>query len=1106
MEKDENAIPREIDVALPVHEAAERDVGRALPANRNRGGQCPPYRKQGYALMTTLNTLRERTEHRRFERLEKDDSRTAIPTVDAEALAAELKARIDGEVRFDKGARALYATDGSNYRQVPIGVVIPRHDGDVMTTLELSRTYGAPILSRGGGTSLAGQCCNVAVVMDFSKYMHGIIGIDRQRKLATVQPGCVLDDLRDAAKKQGLNFAPDPETHDHCTLGGMLGNNSCGVHSLMAKNNGMGLRTSDNTAELEIVTYDGERFRVGPTSQGELERIIRAGDRRGEIYAKMKALIDKYADKIRSGFPKLERRVSGYNLDDLLPENGFNVARALVGSESTLVTILEGTLHLVPEPKARSLLVLGYPDVYQAADHVMKVLEFKPIGLEGMDHLLFEFVKKKGDENANLALLPPGKGFLLVAFGGDSKKDADDQARACMEAVSKEPSAPQMRLYDDPQQEEMIWKVREGSLGSTAWVPGMPDTWEGWEDSAVPVPKVGDYLRALRKLLDKYDYHPTLYGHLGQGCIHTRIPFDLYTKQGIEKWHNFMEEASDLVLSFGGSLSGEHGDGQSRAELLPKMFGLELMQAFREFKSIWDPQWKMNPGKVIDAYGITENLRLGPDYNPPEPQTYFNFQGDRHSFARAALRCVGVGKCRRESGKGSMCPSYMVTREEMHSTRGRARMLFEMLNGEVLDEGWRSEHVKEALDLCLSCKGCKGDCPVNVDMATYKAEFLAHYYKGRLRPRYAYAFGWIHLWSRLASAAPMVANFFTQTPGLRAIAKLLAGMDQRRKHIPAFAPHSFKHWFRHRKPKNVNGPPVLLFADTFNNYFTPEVAKAATEVLEDAGFRVVVESRDICCGRPLYDYGFLGMARRWIEDILQKLQPYIHDGVPMVVLEPSCWAVFKDEMTNILPPQQEDAIRLQQNTFTLADFLKKKAPSYHLPRLHRKALVHGHCHQKSLDALDDKQFGILFNEKHVLKEMGIEAEIPDTGCCGMAGAFGYEEGDHYDVSVKCGERVLLPKVREASSEQLIIADGFSCREQIQQETDRHALHSAQVLQMALRHGPTGPRGKPEDEAKRERRKEFIHAAVTSAAFAAVGAAAAAMLVTKLSHRQKWSLR
>src|SRR3954452_7752716 len=874
-------------------------------------------------MTTSLTVLRETTERHRFERLREDDSRTAIPSLDADALAADLRRRMGGEVRCDKGSRAMCSTDGSNYRQVPIGVVIPRDKGDVEATMELARAYGAPILSRGGGTSLAGQCCNVAVVMDFSKYMHRVLEIDPDRRLARVEPGCVLDTLRDTAKRQfGLTFGPDPETHTHCTLGGMLGNNSCGVHSLMCKNNGIGLRCSDNTHELEILTYEGHRFRVGETPADELDRTIKGGGPRGEICARLKSLRDRYADAIREKFPKLDRRVSGYNLPDLLPENGFHVARSLVGSESTCVTILEATVYLVPEPKARSLLVFGYPDIYTAAEHLLEILEFRPTGLEGMDHYLFKFVKDKGDENANLALLPPGGGFLLVEFGGDSKKDADEQARRCMEKIGRAKNPPSAKLIDNPRQEEMIWKVRQGSLGSTAWVPGMPDTWEGWEDSAVPVPAVADYLRDLRKLLDKYDYHPTLYGHLGQGCIHTRIPFDLYTAEGIRKWRGFIDEATDLVVKYGGSFSGEHGDGQSRGEWLPKMFGPELMQAFHEFKRIWDPQWKMNPGKVIAPYPMDANLRLGPDYNPPQPETYFAYGADRHSFARAALRCVGVGECRRHGESGTMCPSYMVTNEEKHSTRGRARLLFEMMNGEVIDDGWRSEEGKEALELCLSCKGCKGDCPVNVDMATYKAEFLAHYYEGRVRPRHAFAFGWIHLWARLAGFVPTLANLVTQTPGLSRVAKWLAGMDHRR-HIPAFAPQSFKEWFRAHEPKHPAGPPVVLWPDTFNNYLHPETAKAAVEVLEDAGFRVDVPRQDVCCGRPLYDYGFLNMARRWLVDLIGKLRPQIQAGVPVVVLEPSCWAVFKDELTNILP-ENEDAKRLQRQIYTLGEFLRQK--------------------------------------------------------------------------------------------------------------------------------------------------------------------------------------
>ena len=1040
--------------------------------------------------MKSLTVLRNETERARFERETADDTRTAISPADAAALAAELRATIDGEVRFDKGARALYATDASNYRQTPIGVVIPRHAADIETTIAAARKYGAPVLSRGGGTSLAGECCNVAVVMDCSKYMRRVLAIDVHNRLARVEPGCVLDDLRNTAAEHGLMFAPDPETHDHCTLGGMLGNDSCGVHSLMNTNNGMGLRVADCTQELEILTYEGHRFRVGPTPPEELERIIRAGGPKGEIYGKLKALRDKYADALR-GYPKLGRRVSGFNLPELLPENGFNVARTVVGSEGTCVSILEATLKLVPNPKARTLVIFGYPDIFTAAEDVMEILEYKPTGLEGMDHLLFKFVKAKGDENANLALLPPGGGFLLIEFGGDSKQDSDAQARRCMDAIGKHKNPPSMKLYDDPHQEEMIWKVREGSLGSTAWVPGMPDTWPGWEDSAVPVPNVGPYLRGLRKLFDKYNYHPSLYGHLGQGCIHCRVPFDLYTTQGIETWTSFMNEATDLVVSYGGSLSGEHGDGQARGQWLPKMFSPQAMEAMHEFKRIWDPQWKMNPGKVIDPYGMTQNLRLGPDYNPPQPHTHFAYPADRHSFARAALRCVGVGECRREGG-GTMCPSYMVTHEEKHSTRGRARMLFEMMNGEVIDDGWKSEEVKESLDLCLSCKGCKGDCPVNVDMATYKAEFLSHYYEGKLRPRHAFAFGWIHLWSRLAGVAPTLANLFTQTPGLSAIAKWLAGMDSRRT-VPPFAPESFKDWFRAHQPRNPAGPPVVLFADTFNNYYHPDTAKAAVEVLEDAGFRVQVPMQDLCCGRPLYDYGFLNMARRWLEDLLQKLQPEIEAGLPVVVLEPSCWAVFKDELTNILP-NNRDGQRLQANVFLIGDFLKNKAPHYRIPKLRRKALLHGHCHHKSLDRLNDKTYGKLFNEKAVLKDMGVEFDALTDGCCGMAGAFGFEKGEHYDVSIKCGERSLIPKVRDADEGTLLIAEGFSCREQIRQMTDREGLHLAQVIRMAIQEGPGGASGqRPEAAVVRERRGEHRRAALRVGALVGGGAVLGGLL-------------
>ena len=541
-------------------------------------------------------------------------------------LAEDLRRAIRGEVRFDRGSRALYATDGSNYRQVPIGVVIPRDADDVVATVEVCRRHRAPILSRGGGTSLAGQCCNVAVVMDMSKYFNRVLDIDPVRRVARVEPGVVLDTLRDAAKPHGLTFGPDPATHNHCTLGGMLGNNSCGVHAVMAQFYGPGPRTSDNTQRLEVLTCDGLRMWVGETSDDEFAAIVAAGGRRAEIYSALRTLRDRHADAIRTRYPKIPRRVSGYNLDDLLPEHGFNVARALVGTESTCVTILQAELTLIPDPRARSLLVLGYPDVFSAGDHVPELLAFKPIGLEGIDDRLIDDMKKTRIHPEDIELLPEGKGWLLVEFGGDTKEDSDARARQAMDRLRRQPSPPTMLLYDDPVKEEMLWKVRESGLGATAHVPDAPVTWEGWEDSAVPPERVGGYLRDLRKLFDKYEYGCALYGHFGQGCIHTRIDFDLQSAPGIAKYRAFMEDATTLVVSYGGSLSGEHGDGQSRAEFLPKMFGDELVGAFRDFKTIWDPDRRMNPGKIVDPYRIDQNLRLGATYRPPNQR--------RTSFSR----------------------------------------------------------------------------------------------------------------------------------------------------------------------------------------------------------------------------------------------------------------------------------------------------------------------------------------------------------------------------------------------------------------------------------------------------------------------------------------
>jgi Fe-S oxidoreductase len=571
-------------------------------------------------------------------------------------------------------------------------------------------------------------------------------------------------------------------------------------------------------------------------------------------------------------------------------------------------------------------------------------------------------------------------------------------------------------------------------------VPGEPPYWEGWEDAAVAPEKLGGYLRDLRKLMAAFGYKGSLYGHFGHGCVHTRINFDLQSKDGIAKFRKFMEEAADLVVSYGGSISGEHGDGQARGELLPKMFGPELVQAFREFKAAWDPEWKMNPGKLIEPYKLDENLRLGAGYSPWEPKTNFQFAADHGSLAQATLRCVGVGKCRREEG-GVMCPSYRVTHEEEHSTRGRAHLLWEMTQGEVIRDGWRSEEVKQSLDLCLSCKGCKSDCPVGVDVATYKSEFLSHYYEGRMRPRTAYALGNIDLWARLASHAPGLVNLATQLPFLRDLSKHVAGIPRQRA-IPAFAPEHFKAWFQRRQrtsTSNPEAPPVLLWPDTFNNYFHPATAIAAVEVLEAAGFRVIVPKAHLCCGRPLYDHGMLDRAQSLLLQILDELSPVIEAGIPIVGLEPSCIAIFRDELVNLFP-NDERAQALSRQTFLLSEFLETRAKNFSPPRLDRKALLHGHCHHKSLMKMTA--------EEAVLRRVGVDFQSPAPGCCGMAGSFGFER-DKYEVSIAIGELELLPAVRQAPTDWLIIADGFSCREQIAQGSHRHALHLAEVLQMAL---------------------------------------------------------
>ncbi|GAB1640198.1 FAD-binding and (Fe-S)-binding domain-containing protein [Krasilnikovia sp. MM14-A1259] len=976
-----------------------------------------------------------------------------VPPVDAAALESALRAAVRGGVRFDPGTRALYSTDASNYRQVPVGVVLPRDLDDVVAAVRVCREHQAPLLSRGGGTSLGGQCTNAAVMLDFARHVGAVESVDEAERTAVVQAGAVLDAVNAAGREHGgLVFGPKPATHDHCTIGGMLGNNSCGATAQWSGT------TAANVRRMEILTYDGERMWVGPTSDDAYAAILAAGGRRADIYRRLRDLRDRYADAIRAGYPRIPRRISGYNLPDLLPENGFNVARALIGSESTCVTILRAELSLLPEPTHVCLVLAGYPDIVTAAAHVPAALRHSPYVLEGLDHKLIEYEKDRRLNTVSIHEIPAAGAWLMIKVTGDDDRAAHAAADRLLATLRGDGDLTVDKVVTDTAHIKEIDSVREAALGATARVPGMPDTWPGWEDSAVAPDRLAAYLGDLQTLLREFGYDAaSLYGHFGHGCVHTSIPFDLSSETGIAKFRTFVTRAAALVVSYGGSLSGEHGDGQARGELLSTMYGPDLLDAMAEFKRIFDPDARMNPGKVIDANPLDGQLRLGAGWPPAHPRTHFAFPDDG-GFAGVPTRCFGVGKCRRRDtdDDGVMCPSYLVTREEQHSTRGRMRLLFEMLRGSVdptdstIVDGWRSTEVRDALDLCLACKGCKSDCPVSVDMATYKAEFLAHHYAGRVRPRSHYSLGWLPLWARVAALAPGAANAVTHLPGLSRLAKAAAGVDPARD-VPRFAPVRFTTAFRHRarrhRPQGTRGT-VVLWPDTFTSSFAPDVAASAVTVLEAAGFAVEIPPRPVCCGLTWMSTGQLGIARRVVAHTLRTLTPQLAAGRTIVGLEPSCTAVLRGgDMIRLMSGARDRhladvAEQAKAHTLTLAELLDRDAPDF-APRLQESsgAIVQTHCHQHAVLGFEA--------DTRVMRRIGLDAKVLDSGCCGLAGDFGMTP-EHRDVSLACAERVLYPAVREAGEDTLVLADGFSCRVQIAAgRSGRRGVHLAQVLAAAL---------------------------------------------------------
>ncbi|WP_022899979.1 FAD-binding and (Fe-S)-binding domain-containing protein [Humibacter albus] len=954
--------------------------------------------------------------------------------LDIHGLLRELES-VDADIRFDDGARAAYSTDASNYRHVPIGVVLPRSVDAGAEVVRACSDFDVPVLSRGGGTSLAGQACNEGVVIDWSKYCDGLVEVSRASRTAVVETGLVLDELNREVAALGLMFGPKPATHSHCTLGGMIGNNSCGSS---AQKYG---KTADNVRALEILTYGGERMWV--RRDDDVDKVIAEGGAKGRLYAGLRAIIAQYGDEVRRKFPRIPRRVSGFNLDALLPENGFDVPALLVGSESTLVTVLRAELDLVEMPKARAFVVLGYPTIEDAADAAPAAAPFGPLAIEGIDATLVDFERTKRKNLDALGLLPDGGGYLIIEVPGETKDDADATADAMIRAMEQRGIRPDVRRLDDEAQQEGVLRVREAGLGAATNVPGLPDMWSGWEDSAVPPERFGDYLRDLRDLLGRYDYEPVArYGHFGHGCLHMRIPFPLDRgPAGVDEYRRFTHEAAELVVHYGGSFSGEHGDGQARADLLPTLYGERIVEAFQRLKSLFDPRARMNPGKMVDPQPRTEGLRLGAGYAPRQTvQLHFSYPHDDGRFSAAALRCVGVGNCR-SHGDGVMCPSYRATGEEEHSTRGRARLLFEMIEGTYrtnrdtpVDKGWRSPEVKDALDLCLSCKGCKSDCPVDVDMATYKAEFLSHYYERRLRPTGHYSMGWLTLWARIAHLAPPIVNAISHAPGVGALAKRVAGMEPHRP-----APRFVHRRFTDSARASAHGvEEVVLFADTFGDNFQPSVLEAATVVLEDAGYRVRVPRRRSCCGLTLISTGQLTAATTMLKSTAAHLAAELTTGERLVVLEPSCLAVFRSDGPELLP-DDPNIQTLKDRAVTLAELLAS-TEGWTPPQVGGRAIVQEHCHQHAVLGFDA--------ERSILREAGVEFQELD-GCCGLAGNFGFESG-HLPVSVAVADHSMLPTLRHAADGTRVVADGFSCRTQADQLGDGpRALHLAEVLASAL---------------------------------------------------------
>jgi len=954
---------------------------------------------------------------------------TTAATSPDELAGALRKAGLAG---IDTGTRrrAEYSSDASNYRVAPLAVAFPRSADDLVAALAVCRELGVPLTGRGAGTSIAGNALSSGLVLDTSRYFNRVLSVDPEARTAVVEPGAVLDAITKAAAPHGLRFGPDPSTHSRCTIGGAIGNNACGSRALRYG------RSADNVLALDVLTGSGLRFTAGRYRKDEPPATVPEAD----LLTGLRALADGNLAAIRTEFGRFTRQVSGYSLEHLLPENGFDVAKFLSGTEGTLALTLGATVRLVDAPKATALAVLGYPDMPTAAEAVPGLLPHQPVALEGLDSRMVDvFRARRGD--AAVPGLPRGGGWLFAETAGDTVEEAVAAAHklaadgACLESA----------VYTGAQA-AALWRIREDGAGLGGRTPAGAPAWPGWEDSAVPPTSLGPYLRGLTEVMASHGVDGLLYGHFGDGCVHVRIDFPLRDRPQVLR--SFLTDAAKLAASFGGSASGEHGDGRARGELLPLMYSAESIGLMRGVKQLFDPGNMLNPGIIVDPAPLDADLRV-PVALPLRRGLGFAYPHDGGDFTTAVHRCTGVGKCRADTTAtgGVMCPSYLATRDEKDSTRGRARVLQELANGSLVS-GWAAPEVAEALDLCLSCKGCSSDCPAGIDMATYKAEALYQKYRRKIRPASHYALGWLPRWAGLTTRSPWLAtlaNASLRVKPLAALVKRFGGIDQRRD-LPEFAGESFRQWFAARAggggASQGARKPVYLWVDTFTNAFSPQVGQAAVAVLEAAGYEVTITSQNVCCGLTWISTGQLDGARRQLRRTLDALRPALDAGIPVVGLEPSCTAVLRRDAGELLPGDRQ-AQALAGAVKTLAELLQATegwtAPDLSDISGPRAAVAQPHCHQHAVLGWDA--------DAALLRGAGATVNAVG-GCCGLAGNFGVEQG-HYDVSVAVAETALLPAVRAAGDSATVLADGFSCRTQLDHLAGVKGTHLAELLAAQL---------------------------------------------------------